>query len=95
MLEANKKFVDDVKRSYETEEAAVAEGMKMAWHMFHRGDFETAMKRFNQVWLLTPENPEIFFGYSRILKALGYTADADHWARKAKAAGHDVPEAIP
>ncbi len=32
-----------------------------AWRYFYKNDLKTAMKRFNQSWLLNPEYPDSCF----------------------------------
>ena len=32
------------------------------WDLIRRGDLDTAMRRFNQAWLLCPENPQALWG---------------------------------
>lgn len=39
----------------------------------------TAMKRFNQVWLLNPEFPDAYFGFAALSEMNGNQADADRF----------------
>ena len=38
------------------------------WKYFHGRDAETAMKRFNQAWLLQPENPAVYFAFGHLVR---------------------------
>ncbi|MDD2776229.1 MAG: hypothetical protein PHU06_09755 [Gallionella sp.] len=40
---------------------------KFGWNYFHKGDYSTAMKRFNQAWLLNPNNYAAFWGFGLLL----------------------------
>lgn len=81
-------FIDTVIKAYGTEEKAGEETLKRAWSYYNQGDYATAMKRFNQAWLLDKDNPEIFYGFSQVLKAWGYENEAAEWGKKAAAAGY-------
>lgn len=47
-------------------EAASRELMKAGWDYYDRDDLSTAMKRFNQAWLLDPRNPDVFWGFGSV-----------------------------
>ena len=40
---------------------------KKAWGYFYKNDYDTAMKRFNQAWLLDSLNEETYWGFANIL----------------------------
>ena len=39
----------------------------IGWSYLSKGDWQTAMKRFNQAWLLNPQNPQAYWGFGSIL----------------------------
>lgn len=43
-------------------QAFVEEGIKF----YQQDDYSTAMKRFNQAWIIDPNNPDVFWGFSII-----------------------------
>jgi tetratricopeptide (TPR) repeat protein len=47
-------------------ESGARRAVVVAWSYYSKGDLRTAMKRFNQAWLLNPNNPEIYFGFGCI-----------------------------
>ena len=51
------------------------EGSKTAaragWNYWYKGDWQTAMRRFNQAWLLDPDNHLVYWGYVAILGMQG------------------------
>jgi tetratricopeptide (TPR) repeat protein len=49
-------------------ENAVIDFINNAWILFYRNDLETAMRRFNQAWLLDPEFPDAYFGFAALLE---------------------------
>ncbi len=48
-----------------------------AWEKLNAGDSTTAMKRFNQAWLLDPSNPQVFKGFAAVLRKQGKSQDAE------------------
>lgn len=40
--------------------------MKFGWQYFDEGDLKTAMKRFNQAWLLDEKNADVFWGFGNV-----------------------------
>jgi len=88
---ANDQFIQEVTQAYGTKEQAFRETLKRAWAHYQQGEYTTAMRRFNQAWLLEKTDPEIFYGYSKILRALRYSKEAADWERKAKEGGY-VPK---
>lgn len=63
----DEKFIKDTIESAGSREKAVEVVMKRAWVLFSENDLDTSMKRFNQVWLLDSDNPEVFFGFGVIM----------------------------
>lgn len=40
---------------------------RLGWEFLKKNDAKTAMKRFNQAWLLNPNNPQAYWGFGIIL----------------------------
>ncbi len=61
-LKADKDFVTKFTESMDnkTASAGIVNG---AWQFFNQGDYDTAMKRFNQAWLLDSNNWDVYKGY--------------------------------
>ncbi len=53
--------------SFLTREDASKHIARLGWNYFHKGDYSTAMKRFNQTWLLNPNNYAAFWGFGLLL----------------------------
>lgn len=48
--------------------AAASDGLvDLAWVYYFRGDLATAIKRFNQAWILDPENGDAFHGFAVVV----------------------------
>ncbi len=63
----NEAFVKNIPKDVGGREAATKAAIKLAWQYFYNGDSQTAMKRFNQAWLLNPNNAEVFYGFGFLL----------------------------
>jgi tetratricopeptide (TPR) repeat protein len=72
-LEADKAFIDEItaKPQFRARRDASNHMIKLGFEYYYRGDFKTAMYRFNQAYLLDATNTDIFWGYGAIYMALG------------------------
>jgi tetratricopeptide (TPR) repeat protein len=50
--------------------------VKLGFDYLYKRDFKTAMYRFNQAWLLDPENPNVFWGFGAIYFSFGDVENA-------------------
>jgi len=76
------KYIKTVIVDYGSREVAIQEGLKAAWYPYSKNDFKTAMKRFNQVWLLDPNNAQVFYGFGLVMDRQGKTDDAIAFYKK-------------
>lgn len=51
-----------------TKEEASQEAVRLGWKYFFDDDYDTAMKRFNQAWLLDQSNYNVYWGYGEVLR---------------------------
>jgi tetratricopeptide (TPR) repeat protein len=65
---SDKKFRVESIGQFKTLDSAVIMYTEIAWDYFKHNDLETAMKRFNQVWLLNPEYPDSYFGFAALME---------------------------
>ncbi len=71
-LSADQGFITDILKHYKTKEEASEELVKLGMnYLYNNADFETAMKRFNQAYLLNSNNPNVYYGYGSIFFNLG------------------------
>lgn len=83
-LEADEKFIQTVTQGGQSRERASQAVAVGGWQFFNKGDLSTAMKRFNQAWLLDPNNPETYKGFAAILKKQGRMDEAQQIERMIK-----------
>lgn len=81
---ADEEFINSVVKevgSREKGSIGIAGGARQ-W--LEKGDLDTAMKRYNQAWLLDDTNPEVYKGFGDILIKQGYAEDAEKMYEKGR-----------
>ncbi|UCC95575.1 MAG: tetratricopeptide repeat protein, partial [Candidatus Omnitrophota bacterium] len=63
----DEQFINTVVKQFGSRKTAAKKHIEFAWHYYHNGDSRTAMKRFNQAWLLDPNNAEVYFGFGLLM----------------------------
>ncbi len=65
MQQADQRFIDAARNTGLSLAQASDKSVQLGWQYFQqRRDIATAMKRFNQAWLLDPENGDAFHGFA-------------------------------
>ena len=64
-------FISTALQSDTTVQKASDHLVRLGFTYLYRGDFETAMKRFNQAWLLDPKNENAYWGFGAIYFSFG------------------------
>ena len=41
--------------------------VQLGWQYYYKGDYDTAIKRFNQGWMFNRENPEVYWGFGLVM----------------------------
>jgi tetratricopeptide (TPR) repeat protein len=77
--EIDKDFIQDCLNQFGSIENSVNVQIDNAWRYFYNNDLETAMKRFNQAWLLNPEFPDSYFGFASLLEIQDKTKEANRF----------------
>ena len=62
VLASHKIFINTMIIGFGTREKASQDATQRAWDCFARSDDRTAMRRFNQAWLLDDKNPKAYWG---------------------------------
>jgi len=70
----DRSFIATVTKAAGSREKAAESVLEMGWQAVRERDWRLAIRRFNQAWLLTPENPQVFWGLGI---ALGVKGDGD------------------
>ncbi|KFF10072.1 tetratricopeptide repeat protein [Flavobacterium hydatis] len=66
-IQSDKEFLLQTEKQFKSREKAAELYVSKAWEYFYKDDNDTAMKRFNQAWLLDNTNPQIYWGFGNIL----------------------------
>ena len=66
-IEIDQDFFKECDKIFKNRQQASRVYTKKAWSYFYKNDFDTAMKRFNQAWLLDSLNAETYWGFGNIL----------------------------
>ncbi len=77
------KLIADTTNHYGTREKASAAFVNNGFAYYQRDDLANAMRRFNQAWLLNPQNPEVYAGFGSVLHDQGKNCEAMQMMEKA------------
>ena len=77
--EIDEEFIQDCLKQFGTIDSSVAVQIDNAWRYYYNNDLKTAMKRFNQAWLLNPEYPDSYFGFASLLESQKNPTGANHY----------------
>ncbi|RCS59779.1 tetratricopeptide repeat protein [Parvibium lacunae] len=79
----DEKFIADTTKHYGTREKASAAFVNNGFAYYQRDDLVNAMRRFNQAWLLNPQNPEVYAGFGAVLHDQGKNCEGMQMMEKA------------
>lgn len=83
LIQVDKNFVDYIFKKFGSREAGSDEAIRVGFQYLARDDWRTAMKRFNQAWLLTPDKAEVFWGFGSALSYQGKFEESVKYFTKA------------
>ncbi len=66
-LEVDKNFIKHVDSLFASHKEAARYYANRGWEFFFRDHYDTAMRRFNQSWLLDSMNADVYWGFANIL----------------------------
>lgn len=78
-IEADEKFKKECLIQFGSLDSSVKVQIDHAWRYFYNNELQTAMKRFNQAWLLDPEYPDSYFGFGSLLDMQGNKEESEHY----------------
>ena len=87
MLQADQQFLNTVKGK---EQQAFDHMMAVGWSFFKRGNIGTAIKRFNQAWLIDSTRYESYWGFAAVEGRLNNFETSKHYYEKALNHGGDT-----
>lgn len=68
-------YIASIEKAGHTRQEVALEVMGQGWGYYQKGDLASAIRKFNQAWLLDPENPNIYHGFALVVaqrdKAVG------------------------
>lgn len=82
---ADEKLIADTTSQFGTRQKASAAFISSGFAYYQRDDLANAMRRFNQAWLLDPNNPEVYAGFGSVLHDQGKNCEAMQMMEKALA----------
>jgi len=89
--QADEIYIATMTRDGRSREDAANMAAKVAWNIFYQGDKSTAIKRFNQAWLLDPDNQLALWGFAVTCMDRGQIEDAVRFYRMAIENGPEHP----
>ncbi|RAK67034.1 tetratricopeptide repeat protein [Hymenobacter edaphi] len=63
LLKLDQAFLADCDQRYPSRDSAARAMLAFGWRYLHQQDYATAMKRFNQAWLLDSTNANVYRGF--------------------------------
>jgi tetratricopeptide (TPR) repeat protein len=75
-IEEDRQFIETVLKQDTTHRKGSEHLVKLGFTYLYRGDMETAMRRFNQAWLLDPKNENAYWGYAVVYFAFNDLKEA-------------------
>ncbi len=63
----DEKFISGVVAEFGSREEASVAWVNRGFTLYQQDDLAGAMRRFNQAWLLNPDNPEVYWGFASVL----------------------------
>ena len=91
----DEKLITDTTSSYGTREKASAAFVNNGFSFYQRDDLANAMRRFNQAWLLNPNNPEVYWGFASVLTDKQKFCEALRMVETAESKGTLQPGFLP
>jgi Flp pilus assembly protein TadD len=82
--EADKTLIDWTIQKFGSREAGAKNAIRLGFRYLENGDWSTAMKRFNQAWLLGGETAETNWGFAAALSYQGKFVEAEKFFLKAR-----------
>jgi tetratricopeptide (TPR) repeat protein len=75
-IDEDNKFIETVLSQDTTRRKGSEHLVRLGFTYLYRGDLETAMRRFNQAWLLDPKNENAYWGFGAIYFTFNDTEEA-------------------
>jgi tetratricopeptide (TPR) repeat protein len=73
MKSADAAFIASIEKRGLSHQEGAEQVVQLGWSYWAKRDFATAMSRFNQAWLLDPENGNVYHGFALVTSVRGGT----------------------
>ena len=87
LKKGDEQFIADASKAFGSREAAAKVWVEQGFVYYQKDNLKKAMQRFNQAWLLDPNNPEVYWGFSSVLYDQGDNCGAMQIGLKAEEVG--------
>lgn len=67
MKMADSIFINAIVKQYGSKDKAFDAYINFGWHYLSKNEFSESIKRFNQAWLIYPENFNVYWGFGAVL----------------------------
>lgn len=84
----DEKFIADVSAQFGSRERASILWVNQGYKFYHQDQLGMAMRRFNQAWLLNPNNSEVYAGFAAVMSEQGKECEAMQMMEKTLAMPH-------
>jgi len=91
---ADDKLSTELIQRYGSREAAGRNLFDQGVRYFRAGDYAPTMKRFNQAWLLDPNDPKPYWGFAMVYDDQGKSCEAKTMIDRALALNLSIPSAL-
>jgi tetratricopeptide (TPR) repeat protein len=85
LVRIDNEFVDNMVRTFGSRDKAADDAIRRGFEFLTKADWRRAMRRFNQAWLLSPDRPEVMWGFASALSYEGKFDDSEKYFQKAAA----------
>jgi len=85
MSRFDQKFVDGMVQTFGSRDKAADDAIRRGFDFLAKSDWRMAIKRFNQAWLLSPDRPEVAWGFGAALSYEGKFEESESYFQKAAA----------
>ena len=88
---ADQKYIGTVTRGGASREDAAEYAARLGWNYYYSANCTSAIRRFNQAWLLNPDNRNALWGFAVISLERGEIEEATHYFEMAIDVGPEDP----
>jgi len=83
MVRIDNEFIDYMVKHFGSRDTAADDAIRRGFAFLAKADWRMAMKRFNQAWLLSPDKPEVPWGFGAALSYEGKFEHAEKYSQEA------------